>query len=110
MNIALFAQSGIFRSLQTLVRSWTVSNEQALHKLTSPAQSSQPFASKSIARSVAMTGATAHNRTLLKPLRVVRVVEAGQSRSSVGRIVISGRMSDVCAELDRLAACEAALS
>lgn len=45
-----------------------------------------------------------------KPLRVVRVVEAGQTRASVGRMVISGRMTDVCAELDRLAAREAALS
>lgn len=39
-------------------------------------------------------------------LRVVRVMEAGQARSSVGRMVISGRMEDVCAELDRLAARE----
>jgi hypothetical protein len=43
-----------------------------------------------------------------KPLRIVRVVETGQPRTSVGRMVISGRMADVCAELDRLAACEAA--
>jgi hypothetical protein len=34
-----------------------------------------------------------------KPLRVVR---------SNGKLVISGRMADVCAELDRLAALEAA--
>jgi hypothetical protein len=44
----------------------------------------------------------------IKPLRIVRVVETGQPRSAVGRMVISGRMADVCAELDRLAACEAA--
>ena len=44
-----------------------------------------------------------------KPLRVVRVVESGQTRSSSGRMVISGRMADVCAELDRLVAREAAL-
>jgi hypothetical protein len=43
-----------------------------------------------------------------RPLRVVRVMEAGQPRTQVGRMVISGRMADVCAELDRLAACEAA--
>jgi hypothetical protein len=45
-----------------------------------------------------------------KPLRVVRVVETGQTRNSVGRMVISGRMADVCAELDRLAARETALT
>jgi hypothetical protein len=47
------------------------------------------------------------NRLLSRPtLRVLRVHEAGQARSSVGRMVISGRMADVCAELDRLAAQE----
>lgn len=49
-----------------------------------------------------------HSPSVRRPLRVVRVVEAGQPRSQVGRMVISGRMADVCAELDRLAACEAA--
>jgi hypothetical protein len=41
------------------------------------------------------------------PLRVVRVVEPSASRSNAGRMVISGRLADVCAELDRLAALEA---
>jgi len=41
--------------------------------------------------------------TVVRPLRVVRFHEAGQHRASVGRMVISGRMADVCAELDRLA-------
>lgn len=49
-----------------------------------------------------------NNRPAQRPLRVLRVMEAGQPRSQVGRMVISGRMADVCAELDRLAACEAA--
>jgi hypothetical protein len=44
-----------------------------------------------------------------RPLRIVRILEAGQAPSQVGRMVISGRMSEVCAELDRLAACEATL-
>lgn len=41
------------------------------------------------------------------PLRVVHVVDKELGR---GRLVISGRMSDVCEELERLAAREAALS
>lgn len=42
-----------------------------------------------------------------RPLRVVRVVDGkGQQRNN--RVVISGRMADVCAELDRLAALETA--
>ena len=42
-------------------------------------------------------------------LRVMRLLETGQAPASVGRMVISGRMADVCAELDRLAAREVAL-
>jgi len=40
------------------------------------------------------------------PLRVVRVVEPSAPRAVAGRMVISGRLADVCAELDRLAALE----
>ncbi len=43
-----------------------------------------------------------------KPLRGLRVGAAGHGPSSAGRMLISGRMADVCAELDRLAALEAA--
>jgi hypothetical protein len=41
------------------------------------------------------------------PLRVVRLVEPSAPRAVAGRMVISGRLADVCAELDRLAALEA---
>ncbi|MGJ7541427.1 hypothetical protein [Variovorax sp. LT1R16] len=43
-----------------------------------------------------------------RPLRVVRTVDAQQPGRRAGRVVISGRLADVCAELDRLAALEAA--
>jgi len=46
------------------------------------------------------------NDDTLRPLRILRVFEAGQKPSQVGRMVISGRLADVCAELDRLAASE----
>ena len=36
-------------------------------------------------------------------LKIVRQYEPGASRSCAGRLVISGRMSDVCAELERMA-------
>jgi hypothetical protein len=45
-----------------------------------------------------------------RPLRVVRVVEGMGASASAGRMFMSGRMADVCAELDRLAALEAAAS
>jgi hypothetical protein len=40
-------------------------------------------------------------------LRVLRVSEHGEAPHCAGRMVISGRMADVCAELDRLVALEA---
>lgn len=43
----------------------------------------------------------------VRPLRVVRVVEPAAARAVAGRMVISGRLADVCAELERLAAQEA---
>ena len=43
-------------------------------------------------------------------LRVLRVCDAQPGPGDAGRMVISGRMADVCAELDRLAAREAALT
>ena len=43
-----------------------------------------------------------------RALRVVRVLESSQAARGAGRMVISGRMADVSAELERLAALEAA--
>lgn len=43
-----------------------------------------------------------------RPLRVVRVLETGLA-GTTARLRISGRMDDVCAELDRLASLEARL-
>lgn len=37
------------------------------------------------------------------PIRVIRLSEADCPPDVAGRMVISGRMADVCAELDRLA-------
>jgi hypothetical protein len=79
-----------------------------LRRLASPA-SHRPVVSTPALPCTNATAAIVRNaRPTQRPLRVVRVMEAGQPRSQVGRMVISGRMADVCAELDRLAACEAA--
>ena len=37
-----------------------------------------------------------------RPLRVVRVVDSDHRRTGSGRMVISGCMADVCADLDRM--------
>ena len=52
---------------------------------------------------------TASHASERRPVRMVRFMEAGQTSAQVGRMFISGRMADVCAELDRLVACEARL-
>ena len=45
-----------------------------------------------------------------RPLRVVRVVDADPRPTSTGRMVISGCMADVCAELDRMIQKEGAMA
>jgi hypothetical protein len=42
-----------------------------------------------------------------RPLRVLQISDPRDRRGVIGRLVISGRMADVCAELDRLAGQEA---
>lgn len=39
----------------------------------------------------------------VRRLKIMREFEPGMGRSHSGRMAISGRMSDVCAELDRIA-------
>ena len=48
-------------------------------------------------------------RPAARRVHISRLVEAGQAPANVGRMVISGRMEDVCAELDRLVLREARL-
>ncbi len=82
---------------------------QGLLRWLAPAVPRRPAMMQPVPPSVRSPAlAAVRSRPTQRPLRVVRVMEAGQPRSLVGRMVISGRMADVCAELDRLAACEAA--
>lgn len=91
---------------------WRYAHHKSLHivapavstRCTKAANIAMPF----VASSAIPARARAAKSPKITPLRVVRVVEQGQSRGHVGRMVISGSMADVCAELDRLAACEAA--
>ena len=111
MNILLFANSGVLFPLNKLVQ-WLVSTKrptpvfQERHRDRIATNVIACRAIPTRVRSDFCLQKSAPNR----PLRVVRVMEAGQTSASVGRMVISGRMADVCAELDRLAAREAALS
>ncbi len=93
MGIALFTFDGVLASLQGLV-GW----------LAPRTLSARPVSARPVA---ARTLVCAARRELRRPLRVVRVVETAGTQASAGRMFISGRMADVCAELDRLAALEA---
>jgi hypothetical protein len=111
MSIALIAAAALTSPLQQFL-SWiqpaSNATEKALQarrpytyagrleRQTGPAQS----------RIVATPGSV-RSMTAHRPLRVVRIVDTGQSSNGTGRMVISGRLADVCAELDRLAAREA---
>ena len=107
MGITLMTFSGLFAPLQQL----------AARLARAPARSLQPALARiPKAPTAACAGGRARAswrqaaRTPLparRPVRVVRVVEACNVPASAGRMVISGRMADVCAELDRLAAIEA---
>lgn len=100
MNLAFLATAGLWTPLQHLLRRLSASTPGSATAVASGV--SRPYRSGYGPTSRAVVPA------IRRPLRVVRVMEAGQPRSQVGRMVISGRMADVCAELDRLAACEAA--
>ena len=73
-----------------------------------------PSAIKTAAADPFQTGATGskgiqtvRRASAPRRLKVVREFEPGVSPSCAGRMVISGRMADVCAELDRMAQREA---
>ena len=87
MSTALFAMSRVIAPLQRL-RCW-FAPDAALRPTRAPEEAP--------VRQAALP-------SIHRPLRIVRIMEADQAPSHVGRIIISGRMADVCAELDRLAA------
>lgn len=106
MNRAFFAETraitpfqGFFRWLMPALPRMTSHVGDCQTKVAYPAGQVAPDCKLDSCES--LTQAAPH-----KALRVVRVMEAGQKPSLVGRMVISGRMADVCAELDRMVALE----
>lgn len=99
MGIALLALSGLFKNLTSLPRiQHTVAKRHPgrMH----PIWATRP------ATCLPQTRSFVHATPQAPSLRVLRIAEIGQSAECAGRMVISGRMADVCAELDRLAALE----
>jgi hypothetical protein len=108
MGIASFSATGLLGSFQGSFMGW-------MGRLTASAsgphtpQAPRPTAawSPSCANHPNRpSGNAPPSATACRPVRVVRVIETPPSAASAGRMRISGRMADVCAELDRLAALE----
>ena len=91
MTIALFGISSIYNGIQKFMSA------------SAQLQRTAPFVQTPSIGNSPKTNMLAKHRAL----RVLRVSEHGETPHCAGRMVISGRMSDVCAELDRLVALEA---
>jgi hypothetical protein len=102
MNIFWLTHPRLTAPLRALLNRFSV-QPQFLRASTVPALLHPAVAIDAVARR-----SLAQSSPSRRPLRVVRILESGQTPAQVGRLVISGRMADVCAELDRLVACEAA--
>ena len=116
MSNTLFAVLGSLASVRSLLRrfSWALSPTAAptshgfLRAPGSTEATASAFAEPVRPARIASTAVRPPN-TASRPLRVVRVMEAGQAAAHGGRMVISGRMADVCAELERMAERESML-
>ena len=105
MGIAFVTFQGLLAPLQNLLAwTWPARRRSTARLARAGVLHSQPGRAH-----IAWAPSRPHG-VLAKPLRVLRVVDACHGPASAGRMVISGRMADVCAELDRLAAQEAAVS
>lgn len=113
MNIALVLQHKLLLGLQRLLAgAGSGAAAQPLpraHSHTLPKSTYTPCPAAVRKDGLAAPGSR-HLANKVMPLRVLRVVDSGMPRSSTGRLVISGRMADVCAELDRLVERETALN
>ena len=106
MGIAFFTFGGMFSPLHSLM-GWLGHRRRHAESLLQACQAPKhaPGPRARVARPSAMARPCEKAR---RPLRVVRVLDNSGASASAGRMFMSGRMADVCAELDRLAALEAA--
>ncbi len=110
MNIALVLQHKLLLGIQRFILGGArpMQPTQSLRSQTHPAYAAGMPRASAVRSSTASTATRLYVKRAM-PLRVLHEVETGMPRSSTGRLVISGRMADVCAELDRLVEREAAL-
>jgi hypothetical protein len=123
MGIVSFSHSSILGMLLAPVQAlaaWFVPVQDRSGRFSAPARAQRasgqlalPFASSGSAAphepaSLARAGKAAPKRPTPSRLRIVREFDSNVSPACAGRMVISGRMADVCAELERMAQREAA--
>jgi len=112
MNNA-FTTSIVMDSLKVLWQWLMAKPGQPLPTVYQPVSTSQvsvaPFCADAAARCSQAHKPQADDDAarVMRPLRVLQVMESDPNSAQSGRLRISGRMADVCAELDRLAAREA---
>jgi hypothetical protein len=104
MGLTLFTFDGLFAPLQGLFAALLPvhGRSRVQHR-----QCSAGRPATLVQRAPRPATVTAASARPCRPLRVVRIVEPARAAVDAGRMRISGRMADVCAELDRLAALEA---
>ena len=109
MGITFLTVGGLLAPFQQFI-SWlgaVPSGRQASRRVARLAHPTQANRVNSRAHLSWPSTARASAPPTCRPLRVLRVVDSCHTPASAGRMVISGRMADVCAELERLAALEA---
>jgi hypothetical protein len=105
MGIAMLTFGGLLAPLRSLT-AWLGQAPKELRGTERRHASAAHFAAPRVCSARPLPSTSYRDRPR-RPLRVVRVMEASRTPAGAGRMVISGRMADVCAELDRLAALEA---
>jgi hypothetical protein len=105
MGIALLAIADFWMPLQSLANRLMPARRPHRRDGLDAAETSAGL--RYVAVRPACTARSGGAATPTAPVRVVRVVD-GKGQQHSNRVVISGRMADVCAELDRLAALETA--
>ena len=106
MGITMFTSGGLLAPLRTLMGSLAHAPRARRSASPGPQPDQSAFAQGSSSWPAFAVGS--RDRPLRRPLRVVRVVDGAHAPAAAGRMFISGRMAEVCAELDRLAALETA--
>lgn len=109
MGIALLALVDLLSPLQSLANRWMPTRPSSPDDTTPPRRvPARPLRGPRAGAVVEADRMPPHAVATPRPLRVVRTVDAQRCGGVTGRLVLSGRLVDVCAELDRLAALEAA--